>query len=52
MAPSKSGAFIEKHLIVEAVAGLNRALAGDITYVPTTQGWLYVAGCPLRGFWT
>ena len=28
---------------VEAVAGLNRAWAGDITYVPTAQGWLYVA---------
>ncbi|PQV64632.1 Transposase InsO [Abditibacterium utsteinense] len=28
---------------VENVASLNRALAGDITYVPTAQGWLYVA---------
>jgi putative transposase len=28
---------------VESVAGLNRAWAGDITYVPTAQGWLYVA---------
>jgi transposase InsO family protein len=28
---------------VEVVAGLNRAWAGDITYVPTAQGWLYVA---------
>jgi transposase InsO family protein len=28
---------------VEAVAGLNRAWAGDITYIPTAQGWLYVA---------
>jgi transposase InsO family protein len=28
---------------VEAVAGLNRAWAGDITYVPTAQGWLYAA---------
>jgi len=37
---------------VEAVAGLNRAWAGDITYIPTAQGWLYVAGCPLGGFWT
>jgi putative transposase len=25
------------------VTGLNRAWAGDITYVPTAQGWLYVA---------
>ncbi len=28
---------------VKAVAGLNRAWAGDITYVPTAQGWLYLA---------
>jgi transposase InsO family protein len=28
---------------VENVAGLNRAWAGDITYIPTAQGWLYVA---------
>ena len=28
---------------VEDVAGLNRAWAGDITYVPTAQGWLYLA---------
>jgi len=28
---------------VEAIAGMNRAWAGDITYVPTAQGWLYVA---------
>lgn len=28
---------------VEAVAAVNRAWAGDITYVPTVQGWLYVA---------
>ncbi|PQV63537.1 Transposase InsO [Abditibacterium utsteinense] len=28
---------------VENVAGLNRAWAGDITYVPTAQGWLYLA---------
>jgi transposase InsO family protein len=28
---------------VETVAGLNRAWAGDITYIPTAQGWLYVA---------
>jgi len=28
---------------VSAVAGLNRAWAGDITYIPTAQGWLYVA---------
>lgn len=28
---------------VDAVAGINRAWAGDITYIPTAQGWLYVA---------
>jgi transposase InsO family protein len=28
---------------VEAVAGLNQAWAGDITYIPTAQGWLYLA---------
>jgi transposase InsO family protein len=28
---------------VADIAGLNRAWAGDITYVPTAQGWLYVA---------
>jgi transposase InsO family protein len=28
---------------VEAIAGLNCAWAGDITYVSTAQGWLYVA---------
>jgi transposase InsO family protein len=25
------------------VSGLNRAWAGDITYIPTAQGWLYMA---------
>jgi transposase InsO family protein len=25
------------------VAGLNQAWAGDITYIPTAQGWLYLA---------
>ncbi len=28
---------------VETVAGVDRAWAGDITYVPTAQGWLYLA---------
>jgi transposase InsO family protein len=28
---------------VDAVAGLNRAWASDITYILTAQGWLYVA---------
>ena len=28
---------------VEAVEGLNQAWAGDMTYIPTAQGWLYLA---------
>ena len=28
---------------VEAIAEVNQAWAGDITYVPTAQGWLYLA---------
>lgn len=28
---------------VEAVADVNQVWAGDITYVPTAEGWLYVA---------
>jgi transposase InsO family protein len=28
---------------VQAVAHVNRVWAGDITYVPTAEGWLYVA---------
>jgi len=28
---------------VEQIAGLDRAWAGDITYIPTAQGWLYLA---------
>ena len=28
---------------VEAVADVNRAWAGDITYIPTAKGWLYLA---------
>ena len=35
--------LLNRQYQVEAVAGLNRAWAGDITYVPTAQGWLYVA---------
>jgi putative transposase len=35
--------MLNRQYQVEAVAGLNRAWAGDITYVPTAQGWLYVA---------
>ncbi len=35
--------LLNRQYLIEAVAGLNRAWAGDITYVPTAQGWLYVA---------
>ena len=28
---------------VQVVPGLNRVWAGDITYIPTAQGWLYLA---------
>jgi putative transposase len=28
---------------VEVVGGLNQAWAGDMTYIPTAQGWLYLA---------
>jgi transposase InsO family protein len=28
---------------VEQIEGINRAWAGDITYIPTAQGWLYLA---------
>ena len=35
--------LLNREYQVESVAGLNRAWAGDITYIPTAQGWLYVA---------
>lgn len=35
--------LLNREYQVEVVTGLNRAWAGDITYVPTAQGWLYVA---------
>jgi putative transposase len=28
---------------IEQIAGLDRVWAGDITYIPTAQGWLYLA---------
>ena len=34
---------LDRKYQVENVVGLNRAWAGDITYVPTAQGWLYLA---------
>jgi putative transposase len=35
--------LLNREYQVENVAGLNQAWAGDITYVSTAQGWLYVA---------
>ena len=35
--------LLNREYQVEAVAGMNRTWAGDITYIPTAQGWLYVA---------
>jgi len=35
--------LLNRQYQVEAVAEVNRAWAGDITYVPTAQGWLYLA---------
>jgi putative transposase len=34
---------LDRQYQVEAVAGVNHVWAGDITYVPTAEGWLYVA---------
>jgi transposase InsO family protein len=34
---------LDRQYQVEAVAGLNQAWAGDITYIPTGGGWLYLA---------
>src|SRR5690606_31724087 len=28
---------------IEQIAGLDRVWAGDLTYIPTAQGWLYLA---------
>jgi len=35
--------LLNREYQVEVVAGVNRAWAGDITYIATAQGWLYVA---------
>ena len=34
---------LARRFAVEEVGGVNRVWAGDITYVPTRQGWLYLA---------
>ena len=55
--------LLNREYQVDAVVGLNRAWAGDITYIPTAQGWLYVAlvldlksrkviGWSMRDSWT
>lgn len=39
VAPNRLG----RQYQVETIPGLNRAWAGDITYIATAQGWLYLA---------
>ncbi len=34
---------LERHFAVEQIAGRNRVWVADITYLPTAQGWLYLA---------
>jgi transposase InsO family protein len=34
---------LARHFAVTEVLGINRVWAGDITYVPTREGWLYLA---------
>jgi transposase InsO family protein len=34
---------LDRQYQVERIEGLNRAWAGDITYIPTAEGWLYLA---------
>lgn len=35
--------LLERGFTPQQIGGLNRVLCGDITYVATTQGWLYLA---------
>ena len=35
--------LLNRQFDVKAIADVNRTWAGDITYVPTEQGWLYLA---------
>jgi len=35
--------LLDRRFAVTEIAALNRVWAGDITYVPTREGWLYVA---------
>ena len=34
---------LARRFAVDAVAGLNQVWTGDITYIPTREGWLYLA---------
>ena len=34
---------LQRRFAVEAVAGLDRVWVSDITYLPTREGWLYLA---------
>ena len=35
--------LLERRFAPQQIGGLNRAWCGDITYLPTAQGWLYLA---------
>ena len=35
--------LLQRRFAVTEIAGVNRVWAGDITYVPTREGWLYLA---------
>lgn len=41
--------LLERRFAPAEVARPNRFWCGDITYLPTQEGWLYLAGCPLGG---
>ena len=45
-----AGNLLERRFAPKQVGGLNQAWCGDITYIATAEGWLYLAGCPLGGF--
>jgi putative transposase len=38
-----AGNLVARQFRVETVAGVDRVWVGDITYLPTQQGWLYLA---------
>jgi len=41
--------LLERRFSPKQAGGLNQAWCGDITYIATAEGWLYLAGCPLGG---